>query len=38
MRDLESVKGESEKLKFELAEISKVHQAKLNEEEEITNR
>ncbi|KAG2607917.1 hypothetical protein PVAP13_4NG306100 [Panicum virgatum] len=37
MRDLESVKGESEKLKFELAEISKVHQAKLNEEEEISN-
>ncbi|RLN13477.1 structural maintenance of chromosomes protein 3 [Panicum miliaceum] len=35
-RDLESVKGESEKSKSELDEISKVHQAKLNEEEEIS--
>lgn len=34
-RDLHSVKRESEKSKSELAEISKVHQAKLKEEEEI---
>ncbi|CAN6334322.1 unnamed protein product, partial [Urochloa humidicola] len=34
-RDLQSVRRESEKSKSELAEISKVHQAKLKEEEEI---
>ncbi|KAL6629950.1 hypothetical protein ACP70R_029715 [Stipagrostis hirtigluma subsp. patula] len=35
-RDLQSVRRESEKSKSELAEISKVHQAKLKEEEEIS--
>ncbi|CAL5093159.1 unnamed protein product [Urochloa decumbens] len=34
-RDLQSVRRESEKSKSELAEISKVHEAKLKEEEEI---
>ncbi|OEL37878.1 Structural maintenance of chromosomes protein 3 [Dichanthelium oligosanthes] len=36
VRDLQSVRRESEKSKSELAEISKVHQAKLKEEEEIS--
>uniref|UniRef100_A0A0E0CF24 SMC hinge domain-containing protein n=1 Tax=Oryza meridionalis TaxID=40149 RepID=A0A0E0CF24_9ORYZ len=35
-KDLQSVRMESEKSKSELAEISKVHQAKLKEEEEIS--
>ncbi|KAL6888770.1 hypothetical protein ACP4OV_009796 [Aristida adscensionis] len=35
-RDLQIVRSESEKSKSELAEISKVHQAKLKEEEEIS--
>ncbi|AQK89008.1 Structural maintenance of chromosomes protein 3 [Zea mays] len=35
-RDLQSVRRESEKSKSELAEISKVHQAKLKEEEDIS--
>ncbi|XP_066360671.1 structural maintenance of chromosomes protein 3-like isoform X2 [Miscanthus floridulus] len=35
-RDLQSVRRESEKSKSELAEISKVHQTKLKEEEEIS--
>jgi len=37
-RDLQSVMRESEKSKSELAEISKVHQTKLKEEEEISKR
>ncbi|KAG8058053.1 hypothetical protein GUJ93_ZPchr0002g26826 [Zizania palustris] len=36
VRDLQSVRMESEKSKSELAEISKLHQAKLKEEEEIS--
>ena len=38
MRDLHSMKKESEKSKSELAQISKVHAAKLKEEEEISKR
>jgi structural maintenance of chromosome 3 (chondroitin sulfate proteoglycan 6) len=38
VRDLQNVRRENEKSKSELATISKAHQEKLKEEEEISKR